>query len=190
MSLSHKMQLAEATLSLASVIVDAAKAAEKFREGKKDEGWRYAGTALKTGYDHWGQFGLLFEDLSSIAREILGTDDHAKISAIKGSYAEGVFSGTWYYSGDNKIVLIFHDKNTSALWMHYPRATGGFNIYHGGIELNLGILLWTGQNSAGEELIIVGYPDHECTDLSCEIWRRNFQTDRMEPKGEFELRKL
>jgi len=54
-----------------------------------------------------------------------------------------------------------------------------YNVYKGVIDLDLELLVFTGFNSQGQELVVIGRPDNEGHRIECESWCRNRGTNQI-----------
>jgi hypothetical protein len=170
--MSDKIRIAKTAMNLATIVANLAKAGEKFREGNRDEGLRNVGNALQTTYKNVEDFRYSYGELRKLVKNLFGYEHRAEINAAqnRSTQENGYFTGQWYSRTYDLTLLIYHYKDTNAISLYFPRSSSGYNEYIGGIDLENGVLVWTGRNSRNQEYVIVGTPDNQGHNMSCDTW--------------------
>lgn len=189
--MSDKKRITFATLNLLKVLGYSAKAIENFKKGKKDEGWQNLTSAVDTGLNNWKEFKYTYDELRISVNSVFGSNHRSEIHAAQNNVGNGFFTGRWHSPEFNNTSLIFHEAETNAVSLYFPRGgTSEFNIYVGGIYIDQGVLVWTGKNSVNSEIVIVGTPDDGGYNMICQSWIENPETNQMELDTNFELNKI
>jgi len=168
------------------------KAFQSFKNGKENEAWKNVSSAAQKAVTNWSDLKYVWDQIHTKSQSSPGNNFHQNnISAAKyQSSSYGFFTGQWLASDTNRNELIFHDRQTNVVYLYSIKSSlSEYTIYQGGIDLENEIIIWTGYNKAGKELIIVGNPDNNGDYMDCDTWFNNPQTGKMDLFERFSLQR-
>lgn len=185
----EKLSVLKGAVEIARTLGYLAGAAEKMKQGRDGEAYVDLGRGASNAIKNW-------DLISHAAKTLWHAFDAPSFSTVESTLAasagarSGFFTGKWD-SQPGRVELIYHDKYTNAISLFFQKTGSnvfqlsdgsGYNLYKGVVDPELGLLVLTGFNSEGLELIIIGEPDNEGHRIECDSWRRtgNSQIARMD----------
>jgi len=180
--MNDNQSLQKSLYALLDIVGFTINAVEKFKGGKNFDGFvnvaKGAGTIifnwsdLKTSYYQVNNFvQSVMPDNIEIERNFREID---KNLALMRALAGGKFAGKWESSDKSITAILYHDGDNNTISLRVPKASGnGHNMYEGGYSLQKDLILLTGKNGIGEDLVIVGNSNYDNQSLQFIIWKQN-----------------
>lgn len=175
----EKMRLLKGVAEIARTLGYGLSAIEKMEQRRESEAYADLGRGAVNVIKN-------FDLISYPVKTLWHAFDAPSFSTVKSALAataearKGFFTGKWD-SQPGRVELIYHDKYTNAISLFFQKAGSnvfqlsdgsGYNVYKGVIDPELGLMVLTGFNSQGLELVLVGDPDNEGDRIECDSWRR------------------
>ena len=179
--------LASAASTVLSVVGNGLKAQGKYKER---DNWGTAGYSLRAGaslIDGWDDlkeaWNIIYYHTNRIFENAGGFLNQSKGQKSSPSSSLSLYTGVWSESS-GLAHLLYHDRSTNASVLSWQRQNrSGSNTYRGYYSPNENEFVWTGYNSLGIEIFILGYPSMDGRTINSPSWHKNGNTGNLVYNG-------
>jgi hypothetical protein len=190
--MSEKIRIAKATTGILRALGYSVDAVEYFKKKKYKEGMQDVAQAVGTVVRCWDDIDYTWNQLKDAVDQIWGTNYQSVVAVVQApDFEHGFFTGKWFSSDRRQVELLYHNSLTNAISLCSPKATSpGYSVYTGGIDLELGVLVWTGYNSTNHQLLIIGTPDYGGDNIYCHTWYRDPKANQFNVVEQFSISRM